>query len=103
MPLVKRSLPMDFKFSRVIAVFLFALLASTSVAEEKKPNVLFISVDDLNDWTGALKGHPQAKTPHLDRLAASGILFENAHCAERRAGLHNDRFWTGARHLMSGA
>ncbi|MGE9267773.1 MAG: sulfatase [Verrucomicrobiales bacterium] len=45
-----------------------------------RPNVLFIAIDDLNDWTGALGGHPQAKTPQLDRLAARGTLFTNAHC-----------------------
>jgi len=44
------------------------------------PNVLFIAVDDLNDWVGCLGGHPQAKTPNLDRLAASGVLFANAYC-----------------------
>ncbi|MEQ1829066.1 MAG: sulfatase [Pirellula sp.] len=46
-----------------------------------KPNVLFISIDDLNDWIGCLGGHPQAKTPNIDRLAKRGILFTNAHCA----------------------
>jgi choline-sulfatase len=45
-----------------------------------KPNVLLISIDDLNDWTGCLGGHPQAKTPHIDRLAKRGTLFANAHC-----------------------
>lgn len=46
-----------------------------------KPNVLFISIDDLNDWIGCLNGHPQALTPNLDRLAKRGVLFTNAHCA----------------------
>ncbi len=45
-----------------------------------KPNVLLIAVDDLNDWIGCLGGHPQAQTPHIDRLAAQGMLFTNAHC-----------------------
>ena len=45
-----------------------------------KPNVLFIAIDDLNDWVGCLDGHPQTRTPNLDRLAASGVLFDNAHC-----------------------
>ncbi|WP_273567442.1 sulfatase-like hydrolase/transferase [Maribacter halichondriae] len=44
-----------------------------------KPNVLFIVVDDLNDWVGCLKGHPQVKTPNIDKLAARGTLFSNAH------------------------
>ena len=71
------------------------------------PNVLFISVDDLNDWIGCLKGHPQALTPNIDRLAASGMLFTNAHCpapacnpsrtaimtgiAPNRSGLYDNR------------
>ena len=51
-----------------------------SYAEESQPNVLLIAVDDLNDWIGCLGGHPQAKTPNMDRLAARGVLFTNAHC-----------------------
>ncbi len=47
---------------------------------KKKPNILFIAIDDLNDWIGCLGGHPQAKTPNIDRLAARGVLFTNAHC-----------------------
>lgn len=44
------------------------------------PNVLLLAIDDLNDWVGCLKGHPQANTPNLDRLASRGVLFRNAHC-----------------------
>lgn len=46
----------------------------------QKPNLVLISVDDLNDWVGCLNGHPQAYTPHLDQLAKQGVLFSNAHC-----------------------
>jgi arylsulfatase A-like enzyme len=49
-------------------------------AEPRKPNVLFIAIDDQNDWIGAMGGHPLAKTPHLDRLAARGTVMLNAHC-----------------------
>ena len=34
-----------------------------------KPNILFIAIDDQNDWIGCLDGHPQVKTPNIDRLA----------------------------------
>ncbi len=61
-----------------LALVSFALSSATHAG--KRPNVLFIAIDDLNDWIGCLAGHPQAKTPNLDRLAASGILFTNAHC-----------------------
>ena len=58
----------------------FALVARSLPADDR-PNVLFIAVDDLNDWVGCLGGHPQALTPNIDRLAARGMLFTNAHCA----------------------
>lgn len=49
-------------------------------AARTRPNVLFVSIDDLNDWTGVLGGHPQASTPHIDALAARGRSFRQAHC-----------------------
>ena len=45
-----------------------------------KPNVLFIIADDLRDYVGWMGGHPQARTPHMDRLAKLGMRFTNAHC-----------------------
>ncbi len=45
-----------------------------------RPNVLFIAIDDLRDWTGFL-GCTQARTPHLDRLASRGVSFTRAYCA----------------------
>jgi arylsulfatase A-like enzyme len=55
-------------------------LFSPLQADPGKPNVLFIAIDDLNDWIGCLGGHPQAKTPNIDALAKRGMLFTNAHC-----------------------
>lgn len=60
------------------------------------PNVLFIAVDDLNDWVGPLGGHPQARTPNIDRLAARGAVFTNAfsnspHCSPSRESLFTGR------------
>jgi len=48
---------------------------------EGPPNVLFIAVDDLNDWVNCLGGRPGIITPNLDRLAKRGVLFTNAHCS----------------------
>ena len=50
-------------------------------AHGARPNVLMIVVDDMNDWVGCLGGHPDVKTPNIDRLARRGVLFANAHCA----------------------
>jgi arylsulfatase A-like enzyme len=48
----------------------------------KNPNVLFIAVDDLNDWIGFLDNRSGIKTPNLDSLCQEGLLFTNAHCSQ---------------------
>ncbi len=55
-------------------------LPATEKVEPEKPNILLIAVDDLNDWVGCMGGHPQTKTPNIDKLAEMGTLFTNAHC-----------------------
>lgn len=70
----------------LLSVFWFAVPHFAAAEDAKsttappRPNVLFLAIDDLNDWVGCLGGHPQAKTPHIDRLAARGVLFASAHC-----------------------
>lgn len=48
---------------------------------DKKPSVLFINIDDLNDWNSVLQGHPQAQTPNLKRFAKMSMTFSNAICS----------------------
>ena len=50
-----------------------------SSVKRGKPNVLFIAIDDMNDWVGFLGGHRQARTPNMDRLAKRAVNFRNAH------------------------
>ncbi len=71
------------KHRLLLATFYWGLFAggSACAAQLEKPNVLFIAIDDLNDWIGKLGGHPQTLTPNIDRLADRGVLFANAHCA----------------------
>ncbi len=59
---------------------LFLALAGLLANAADKPNILMIAIDDQNDWIGFMGGHPNAKTPHIDALAASGTAFTNAHC-----------------------
>lgn len=70
----------------ILAILGLLLLPScNSFTKEKvstKPNVLFISVDDLNDWEGVLLGNSQAITPHMDKLFSEGVLFTNAHASQ---------------------
>jgi arylsulfatase A-like enzyme len=66
------------------AAFLLTAAPAWLGAQEpaaKKPNVLFIAVDDLNHWLGYLGRNPQAKTPNIDQLAARGVRFTRSYCA----------------------
>ncbi len=71
--------------AQVVALSAFAASAFTTpafaAAPPARPNVLFIAVDDLNDYIAPLARHPGVKTPHLDRLAQRSVTFTNAHCA----------------------
>lgn len=66
----------------IFAITCAVCVAASAAAADttRRPNVLFIAIDDQNDWIGCLGGHPLAKTPQIDRLAARGTLFANAHC-----------------------
>jgi arylsulfatase A-like enzyme len=65
----------------LIAAFMLPAWASAQAgsAEQARPNVLFIAIDDMNDWAGFLDTHPQVLTPHMDALATQGVSFTNAH------------------------
>ncbi len=67
-----------------------------------KPNVLVISIDDLNDWVGCLGGHPQVQTPSMDRLAARGTVFTNAHCQSPLCNPSRTSVMTGLRPSTTG-
>ncbi|HEY8503630.1 MAG TPA: sulfatase, partial [Gemmataceae bacterium] len=79
-----------------------ALFLALPAAAAERPNVLFIAVDDLNDWVGCLGGHPQAKTPHIDRLAARGTVFTNAHCQAPLCNPSRTSLLTGRRPSATG-
>nr|WKN37280.1 sulfatase [Tunicatimonas sp. TK19036] len=90
-----------------ISAILFLSLYSVSPAQpasksSERPNVLFIAVDDLNDWLGCMEGHPDTKTPNLDRLAARGVLFQNAHCQAPLCGPSRASLMTGLRPSTTG-
>jgi arylsulfatase A-like enzyme len=105
-----------------VALASFAVLGAASAPGRQaeaaaRPNVLFIVIDDLNDWVGCLGGNPQARTPNIDRLAERGVLFTNAHApapacnpcrsavmtgiAPHRSGLYDQR--PGFRSVLPGA
>ena len=87
----------------LVVVFEFsALQAQTIQTDSDKPNVLFISVDDLNNWIGVLNNYSSTKTPNMDKLAAKGVLFTNAHSQAPLCGPSRASLMTGLRPSTTG-
>lgn len=70
------------------------LMIGGQAAAAQRPNVLFLISDDLNNSLGCY-GHPLAKTPNLDRLAARGVRFERAYCQYPLCGPSRNSLLTG--------
>lgn len=83
-------------------LLLVCCAALSAAADDRPPNVLFLAVDDLNDFVGCLGGHPQAKTPNIDRLASTGVLFEQAYCAAPLCHPSRTAILTGLRPSTTG-
>ena len=81
---------------------MFCISVTVKADDPKRPNVLFIAIDDLNDWVGCFGGHPQAITPNMDRLAKRGIRFTNAHCAAPLCGPSRNAIFTGRQPFQTG-
>jgi arylsulfatase A-like enzyme len=79
---------------KIILYLLFFITIPVFTAEPK-PDIVFIVVDDLNDWVGVMDGHPQTKTPNIDALAKLGMLFTNAHCNAPQCGPYRKSFLSG--------
>ncbi len=77
----------------IVAMGVFGLcvpqVRGAEARQPRKPNVLFIAVDDLNHWVGYLGRNPQTSTPNIDKLAVRGYGSRTAtaqcRCATRRA------------------
>jgi arylsulfatase A-like enzyme len=79
---------------------LFSTSAAVALPAERPPNILLIAVDDMNDWIGAMQG--VAQTPHIDRLAARGMLFDNAYCVTPACNPSRVALLTGLRPETTG-
>lgn len=82
---------------------LLSAFAASAQQPSQRPNVLFIAVDDLNDWVGCLGGYGgTVHTPNVDRLAAESILFEQAYCPAPMCNPSRAALWTGKRGSTTG-
>ncbi|MCA9269099.1 MAG: sulfatase-like hydrolase/transferase, partial [Planctomycetales bacterium] len=87
---------------RLACLAAVVILSPQRVGAADRPNVLFIAVDDLNDWIGCLGGHPQTRSPNIDALAKRGVLFERAYCAAPACNPSRAALLTGIAPYKSG-
>lgn len=87
----------------LFVVFLLASMSFYSCDRKMdKPDVLFIAVDDMNDWISPLGGRDDMHTPNLDKLASKGMLFTNAHCSAPACNPSRTSLMTGVSPGTSG-
>lgn len=89
------------KLSQLL-IFILSFTFVSCSEKEQLPDVLFISVDDMNDWITPLGGRDNMHTPNLDALAARGMIFENAHCTAPACCPSRASVMTGVRPSTSG-
>lgn len=86
------------------ALFLaFGICAPSYAADTTSPpNVLLISLDDLNDWIEPLGGHPQALTPNMSSFAEEAVTFNRAYCASPSCNPSRTAIMTGKAPYVTG-
>ena len=67
-----------------------------------KPNFLFIMADQMAAPALPFYGHPVVQTPHLDRLAGDGVVFDNAYCNSPLSAQHGKSGWRAQRAVAIG-
>ena len=90
---------------RAVSLSVLALIchfAPSQVLAADQRNVLFLAIDDQNDWIGYLGGHPQVKTPNIDALAKRGTAVTNAHCQAPLCNPSRSSLLTGLRPSSTG-
>lgn len=76
-------------------------LASLVALGGERPNVLFLIADDLNTALSGY-GHPQCRTPNLDRLAKRGVTFTRAYCQYSVCGPSRASIFSGQYPVTNG-
>src|ERR1700749_2968052 len=91
------------RLSLLLAVCLWSAAAlGAEPAKSRRPNVLFIAIDDLRDWVGYLHRNPQTITPNIDALAKRGCAFTHSYCAAPVCNPSRTALMSGLRPFTTG-
>ena len=78
-------------------------LAFSQDKQSERPSILFLNIDDWNDWNSVLKGHPQAISPNLKKFAERSVTFTRAVCSSPMCFPSRTSLFTGLHPSRTGA
>ena len=87
---------------KIFVISMTILLKFSCTNSNNNYNILFISVDDLNDWVGFMDGNSQSLTPNMNKLAKDAMVFDNAYCPAPLCSPSRTAIMTGVRPSSSG-
>ncbi|WP_379019970.1 sulfatase [Parapedobacter deserti] len=93
---------MQLKFLWIGTIVVTLIAAGCRSQQQNRPNVLFIAVDDLNDWITLFDSDNPIRTPHIERLAAKGVFFTHAYCSSPACNPSRASLLTGKRPHKTG-
>jgi len=85
-----------------VLILITSVVQCQNIQVTDRPNIVFISVNDVNDFVGFLDGRYKAKTPHMDEIASLGVNFTNAHCTTPSCGPSRNAILFGQHAFNSG-
>lgn len=102
--LSKHSLSYKLQKCTSVLLFLLAFVCSEGLSQavSQKPNVLFIAIDDMNDWTSLFDENNPIKTPNISQLASRGAFFTHAYCSSPACNPSRASIMTGTRPHKTG-
>ncbi len=88
--------------TRIGSLIAFTVSLAVQGWGAEPPNVLFIAIDDMNDWTTLFDKSNPIQTPHLERLAARGTFFTKGYCNSPACNPSRASVLSGVRPSTSG-
>jgi len=99
---LKQNISAGAALSMALSSCHFQTARQSTPKPRSKPNILFISVDDLNNWIEPLGGHRQAKTPNLLKFSKQAVNFTHAYCASPSCNPSRTALMTGKHPYVTG-
>lgn len=88
----------------LLYALLLTLIWDTGTPDQQveRPNILFIAVDDMNDWTSVFDPQNPIKVPNIEKLAGQGAFFKRAYCSSAACNPSRASIMTGTRPHKTG-